>query len=100
MAIVPHATLLSHLPKVSIQDLRAHVSDAVSRVTYREERIIITRNGKAVAALIPIEDLEFLESLDDQVDQETSQAIEAGRAEFQRGEATPLSQLRRRPRRY
>jgi hypothetical protein len=37
------------------------VADMLSRVLERKERVILTRQGKTVAALIPSEDLEFLE---------------------------------------
>lgn len=40
---------------------RAELAELVSRVGYTGERIILTRHGKPLAALVPVEDLEALE---------------------------------------
>jgi prevent-host-death family protein len=41
-------------------DVRSNFSDIVNRAAYRKERVIITRHGKPIAAIIPIEDLDRL----------------------------------------
>lgn len=40
---------------------RADLAELVSRVGYSGERILLTRHGKALAALVPVSDLEALE---------------------------------------
>ena len=40
----------------------------INRVTYAKDRVRITRRGKQVAAVVPIEDLELLERLEDEID--------------------------------
>ena len=40
---------------------RADLAELVSRVGYSGERILLTRHGKALAALVPVSDLEELE---------------------------------------
>lgn len=40
---------------VGIRDAKAALSDLVNRVIYRAETIWLTKNGKRVAALVPIE---------------------------------------------
>lgn len=40
---------------------RADLAELVSRVGYSGERILLTRHGKALAALVPVSDLEKLE---------------------------------------
>lgn len=40
---------------------RAELAELVSRVGYSGERILLTRHGKALAALVPVDDLEALE---------------------------------------
>jgi len=45
-------------------DVKARLSEFISRVRYGRERIIIARRGKPVAALIGIQDLHSLESLE------------------------------------
>ncbi len=43
-------------------------SALVDRVANGKERVKLTRDGKEVAAMIPIEDLELFEQLEDYVD--------------------------------
>lgn len=53
---------------MSVAELRADLSDAISRAGFGHERIGITRHGKIAAVLIGPEDLEKLEMLDDRED--------------------------------
>lgn len=43
---------------VGIRELKAHLSDLVGRVMFRDEVIWVTKNGKRVAALVPVADAE------------------------------------------
>jgi prevent-host-death family protein len=45
---------------VSAADLRHNSADVVSRVAIGGERIVLTRNRKPVAALVPMEDFKLL----------------------------------------
>jgi prevent-host-death family protein len=45
-------------------------SDTLDRVVAKGERIVLHREGKNVAALIPVEDLALLEELEDRLDAE------------------------------
>ena len=49
---------------------RGRFSDMVNRAGYGKERIVLTRRGKPVAALVPIEDVRLLEELEDRFDLE------------------------------
>lgn len=40
---------------------RADLAELVNRVGYSGERILLTRHGKALAALVPVSDLDELE---------------------------------------
>ena len=62
---------------ISLADLRARLGDLVSRVSYKHDRIVITKHGKPVAALISGEDLEFFENLEDRMDNEAADAADA-----------------------
>ena len=59
---------------------RDGLSDTLNRVSYGKERIVIRRHGKEIAALVPMEDLAFLEELEDRLDLEEARAAlaEAG----------------------
>lgn len=53
-----------------ISEAREEFSDTVNRVAYGGERVVLTRHGKRVAAVVPLEDLELLEALEDAADVE------------------------------
>jgi len=44
------------------------LAQSLSRVASKRERIIVRRNGKNVAAIVPMEDLAALEELEDRRD--------------------------------
>ena len=43
-------------------------ADAINRAAFGRERVLLRRRGRAVAAVVPIEDLRFLEDLEDRID--------------------------------
>ena len=58
----------AHMPKMAATALRSHVAETLNRVAYQGGRIELERHGKAVAALVSIEDLELLEALENRID--------------------------------
>ena len=55
---------------IGAKELRKDMADALNRVAYRGERIVVKRRGKKVAVLVPVEDAALLERLEEQVDLE------------------------------
>ncbi len=55
---------------VSTAEARAQFGDVINRAAYGKERVVLTRRGKGLVAIVPIEDLELLEALEDRVDLE------------------------------
>lgn len=53
---------------VTASEVRAHLSDMLAKVASQGSRVVVTRGGKKFAALVPLDDLEFLESLEDRID--------------------------------
>jgi PHD/YefM family antitoxin component YafN of YafNO toxin-antitoxin module len=53
---------------ISTSRIRNPVSAAVNRVAYNKERIMIHRQGRKVAAMVPVEDLKLLERLEEESD--------------------------------
>ncbi len=53
---------------MNVVDIRNNLADAINRVAYANERIILERRGKGVAALVSIEDLELLEEMENRSD--------------------------------
>jgi len=60
------------LEKVTASDARNTFSELISSVKYGRRRVCITSNGKDMAAMIPLQDLEVFEALlrryEDEVD--------------------------------
>jgi prevent-host-death family protein len=55
---------------VTSEEVRDGLGELINRVNYRHERMRVTRRGKPVAALVPVEDLEFLEQILDAIEDE------------------------------
>ena len=53
---------------LSTSEVREHFSDIVNLVAYGKQRQILSRRGKELVAIIPIEDLRWLEELEDRAD--------------------------------
>jgi len=57
-----------------ISEARGEFSALVNRAAYRQERVVLTRHGKPIAAIISTDDLELLEALEDRDDLEAARA--------------------------
>jgi len=53
---------------VTTSEIRAHLSDMLSKIARKGNRVVVTRGGKRFAAMVPLDDLEFLEALEDRMD--------------------------------
>lgn len=62
------------MAKISVSDAREDFSEVVNQVCYSGERIVLHRRGKDLVALVPISDLEMLESLEDAMDIDAAKA--------------------------
>ena len=51
------------MTRLNVSKAREEFPDVVNRAAYGKERTIVSRRGKDLAALIPIEDLHLLERL-------------------------------------
>ncbi len=56
------------MTNVSAAKIRNDFSNVVNRVAFGKERFIINRRGKNLAAVIPVEDLELLQKIEDGID--------------------------------
>ncbi len=54
--------------KLSTSKARQEFADIVNRAAYGGERVVLHRHKKPVAAVIPIEDLELIERMEDEID--------------------------------
>ncbi|MCW2899881.1 MAG: hypothetical protein JWO67_2146 [Streptosporangiaceae bacterium] len=71
---------------------RAELAELVNRVAYGRERVVLTRRGKAVAAIVSAEDLELL----DRLLAERIDLAQAGQSTVEReqGQSPPAGPLR------
>ena len=53
---------------ISTADARREFGEILNRVAYGKERITVTRRGKDLVAVIPVEDMQLLEELEDMAD--------------------------------
>ena len=60
---------------VGVSEARDSFADLVNRAAYGHERVLVARRGRPIAAIVPIEDVELLERLEDELD--LHDAIEA-----------------------
>lgn len=54
---------MSAVSAVTVADARSGLAELLNRVAYGKERLVITRHGREVAALVPIEDLQLANRL-------------------------------------
>ena len=60
------------MSKVSTVEARDQLSTIINRVAFGKERVVLTRRGKELAAVVPIEDVKLLEELEDRLDLEVA----------------------------
>jgi prevent-host-death family protein len=75
--------------RIKASEARQDFAELLNRVAYSGERIVLHRRGKNVAALVSLEDLELLKTLEDRLD---NQAAEAALAEG--GEPVPWEKVK------
>jgi prevent-host-death family protein len=56
------------MASIPFSEAREHLTDLVNEVAYAGKRIVLTRKGKRLVAIVPLDDLEVLERLEDRID--------------------------------
>lgn len=80
---------------VPVREFRSRLSELLSDVSERRDHVLVTRNGKPAAALVPIDEYQALEETAEILsDPDALAALEAGLAELSRGETVTLADLR------
>lgn len=57
----------THWPSLSVPQLRKNLSQTLLLVQKDKQRVVIKKYGKPVAAIVPIEDLQYLDDLDQKI---------------------------------
>lgn len=61
--------------EIPVTQARAELADLINRVVYGGERVVVTRHGKPLVALVSAADLELLEEPGREPDAEEEQVI-------------------------
>ncbi|MEO5657786.1 MAG: type II toxin-antitoxin system Phd/YefM family antitoxin [Nitrospiria bacterium] len=56
------------MTKLSTVKARDQFSDVINRAAFGKERVVLTRRGKDLVAVVPMEDIELLQALEDRLD--------------------------------
>jgi PHD/YefM family antitoxin component YafN of YafNO toxin-antitoxin module len=77
---------------MSVSEIRNCFSEIFDRVGIKGERIVLRRNKKPLVAMIPVEDLELLEAIEDKLD---ADAIEKALREDEGKESVPWEKVKK-----
>ena len=84
------------MTRLNVSKARAEFPEVVNRAAYGKERTIVSRRGKDLAAVIPMDDLHLLERLArEEMDRQDLQAARAALKEAAEKGAVPLRDVMR-----
>ncbi|MEZ4425339.1 MAG: type II toxin-antitoxin system Phd/YefM family antitoxin [Gemmatimonadota bacterium] len=78
--------------EISAAEARKNLAEVVSRAAYGGERFVVTRHGKGLAAIVPLEDAALLDRLRAAL---ARRDVEAALEEIAREGAIPWDEVRR-----
>ncbi|WP_200301091.1 type II toxin-antitoxin system Phd/YefM family antitoxin [Streptomyces adelaidensis] len=61
--------------EIPVTQARAELADLINRVVYGGERVVVTRHGKPLVALVSAADLEQLEALEESSEEPVISAV-------------------------
>lgn len=53
---------------IPFSEARTHLTDIVNEVAYAGKRIILTRKGRKLVAIVPLDDLDAIEAIENKID--------------------------------
>jgi prevent-host-death family protein len=78
------------MKKLSISDARGHLAELVERVAYEKESVEITRRGKVLAVLVPPEDRDLIQRLEEEMDH---RAVETALKDSKKHGTVPIEKV-------
>jgi len=82
----------TEMTDITAADARKNLSEILNRVAYSKERVVLTRHGTQIAAIVPLEDLDLLTQLHTVVERRD---IDDAIAESERGKTITWLDLKR-----
>ncbi|GAA3398210.1 type II toxin-antitoxin system Phd/YefM family antitoxin [Streptomyces roseoviridis] len=61
--------------EIPVTQARAELADLINRVVYGNERVVVTRHGKPLVALVSAADLERLEAEQEEVEEQVISSV-------------------------
>ncbi|ANP53499.1 prevent-host-death family protein [Streptomyces griseochromogenes] len=61
--------------EIPVTQARAELADLINRVVYGGERVVVTRHGKPLVALVSAADLERLDALDESAEEQVISSV-------------------------
>ncbi len=80
------------MANITTVEARNRFSELINRAAFAKERLVLTRRGKKLVALVPIEDVNLLEALEDRIDLEEARLA---LAEAKRKGTVPWEKLKK-----
>lgn len=81
---------------IPVREFRSNLAEVLSEVADRRDHVVVTRNGRPAAALVPIDEYQALEETAEILsDAPTLDALQAGLDELAHGETVEFGDLRR-----
>lgn len=77
--------------RITTGEARGQFSEIISQASYGKKRVILTRHGKDLVAVVPVEDLELIEELQDRLDVQEAER----RLKDPRESSIPYEQVRK-----
>ena len=65
---------VDEMTRMSASAARKEFAETLNRVAYTGDRVILERKGKGVAAIVTLEDLALIQSIEDRMDLEAARA--------------------------
>ena len=78
---------------LTVAEARAGFAEVLNQVRYTKNRVVLTRHGKRVAAVVPIEDFDLIERLEDEAD---LRAVKKAREDIKKHGTIPWEKLKKR----
>jgi prevent-host-death family protein len=82
--------IMAKAKKMSATQARAQLAKAVNQAAFGGERIVLERHGKPIAAVVPIEDYQLLEELEEKAD-----IVAVRKARKEKGPLVPWEKIKK-----
>lgn len=80
------------MKRITTAEARQHMAELVNRAAFGKERFVVTRHGKALVAIVPLEEVTLLDRLRKLL---SKKEFEAALAEVAESRTRPWADVRR-----